>query len=134
MTHYSVIWANFVREKRKQRNMSILDFAAACNLHYNYIFQFERGRLPSLDVVLQMAKALNEDPSEWLATYVVAYLDSRGELDAIRITPQNFSKFIRDHTTSIPPELMAALLKIRNNDKLLNAAARILNTLVEAGV
>jgi transcriptional regulator with XRE-family HTH domain len=69
------IFGQTVRQLRLERGWTQEDLADAAGLTATYVGQVERGdKVPSLTVVLKLARGLSTTPSEMLKTFSTAVL------------------------------------------------------------
>jgi len=132
MTLYSSRWASFIRGKRVRFNLTIVEFAMATGVHFQYIAQMEKGRVPTWETVKAMFGNLrkrfpNEDINEWIIQWVNAHLEDMNlTIEQICCPDTKTSEF-----NILPPELESPLRKILTNCKIYPVVVKILNALAE---
>jgi len=130
MTLYSVRWASFIRSKRTQLNLTITEFAMATGVHFQYIAQMEKGRVPTWETVKSMVENLQkrfpeEDINEWFKQWANAHLED------MNLTVEQIFSTNTKAPSLLPPELENPLRKIMTNRKIYPVAVKVLNALAE---
>lgn len=75
-----------IRKKRKELGYKGFEFAKKVGINAPYLCQIERyGRVPSVKIALKLAKALGEDPKEYVLWSVKARIEpeARPYLDSL---------------------------------------------------
>jgi len=132
MTLYSSRWASFIRGKRTRFNLTIVEFAMATGVHFQYIVQMEKGRVPTWETVKAMVEKLrkrfsNEDINEWVIQWVNAHLEDMNlTIEQICCPDTKASS-----SNILPTELESPLRKILTNRKIYPVAVKVLNALAE---
>jgi len=130
MTLYSSRWATFIRSKRTSYNLTILEFAMLAGVHFQYVIQMERGRVPTWETVKSMVENLkkrfpNEDINEWFKQWANAHLED------MNLTIEQIFNTDTKAPNFLPPELENPLRKIMTNRKIYPVAVKVLNALAE---
>ncbi|MGH1260516.1 MULTISPECIES: helix-turn-helix domain-containing protein [Bacillus] len=92
---------NIINEYRKEKNLSLREFALRCQLSHSYIDKLEKGIdprngkpvEPTLAVIEQIAKALNKNKSDLLEE--IGYLELKS-IDKITLSPKEERDIAKD--------------------------------------
>jgi transcriptional regulator with XRE-family HTH domain len=130
MTLYSTRWASFIRSKRTRLNLTIVEFAVATGVHFQYIVQMEKGRVPTWETVRAMVESLKkrfpeEDIHEWFKQWANAHLED------MNLTIEEICHPDTKAPSLLPPELEISLRKIMTNRKIYPVAVKVLSALAE---
>ncbi|MCS7186158.1 MAG: helix-turn-helix domain-containing protein [Armatimonadota bacterium] len=125
MTKYSPIWASFMRNIRKAKGLTLIEMAQRLQCTPQYVYELEKGRLPSDSFVISAAKALEEDSIEWYQIYLM----SRAE--TVNLDPSQVFSSKQNPFNDIPIELRSILSQLIRDRKLYQKAISMLKLLVE---
>jgi len=99
-------------------------------VHYQYIAQMEKGRVPTWETVKSMVENLqkkfpNEDLTEWFIQWANAHLEDLNLSIEQIVQDQSYT------TPFLPEELENPLRKILTNRKIYPVAVKVINALAE---